>query len=250
MSYTIPHVHVCLTLVYHPTPNLPPCQLAPSCLLPPPSSLLPPPSCICSHVCLALDSCVYFCVWVCSVFFVFFTVIVMSVINISLFDMHLYYGAGAKSLGSAMVLLTVLLTIVAMGVVDVCHIYLVRPPLPSLVCCKHVYTYDRAGQDGCCVHGCCINGCYMHGIGRMRLSGCLRIRRVTVQGCFLSQHRMLFPSPTYVIQEQERGHGAKGYGLVAAENGALTPSIGASSGTGAETRAFLDVSDPPPSHHA
>jgi len=122
-----------------------------------------------------------------SVFFVFFTVIVMSVINISLFDMHLYYGAGAKSLGSAMVLLTVLLTIVAMGVVDVCHIYL---------------------------------------------------------------HRMLFPSPTYVIQEQERGHGAKGYGLVAAENGALTPSIGASSGTGAETRAFLDVSDPPPSHHA
>jgi len=114
--------------------------------------------------------------------------------------------------------------------------------------------------NGCYMHGSIngsiigsINGCYMHGIGRMCLIGCLmcligclRIRRVTVQACFLSQHRMLFPSPTYVIQEQERGHGAKGYGLVAAENGALTASIGASSGTGAETRAFLDVSDPPP----
>jgi len=115
-----------------------------------------------------------------SVFCVFFFVMMMSTIYSSILDVNFYYGAGAKSLSSMLVLLSIFLTIVAMGIVDVCHIYL---------------------------------------------------------------HRVLCPSPTYVIQEQERGHWAKVYGQSAAENGCSTPSIGASNAATSEGQAFLNVTD-------
>ena len=54
--------------------------------------------------------------------------------NVTLFDIHLYYGAGVQTLKSPLVYLSVLLTLVVMGVVDVTHMYLVCHASSSFRC--------------------------------------------------------------------------------------------------------------------
>lgn len=95
----------------------------------------------------------------CSVAVLFVIILVMSVINITSFDMHMYYGAGSKTLGNVLVWLTVVLTVVAMCIVDVTHMYLVSPPplpsSPALPPCtpSSAYTYMHACRHPC-MHIC------------------------------------------------------------------------------------------------
>ena len=71
-----------------------------------------------------------------SVLFLFFTICVMSVADVSLLDVYLYYGAGLKTLGLALSWATAAVTLTAMCVVDVTHLYLVRASR-ALACFLH-----------------------------------------------------------------------------------------------------------------
>jgi hypothetical protein len=67
----------------------------------------------------------------CSVGLLIIIILLMSVMDVTTFDIHFYYGAGVKALGSALVWLSVILTVGAMMVVDMTHIALVSlTPLP------------------------------------------------------------------------------------------------------------------------
>ena len=64
-------------------------------------------------------------------------ILLMSVMNVTTFDIHFYYGAGTKALGNALVWLSVILTVVAMMVVDMTHMCLVCPyPPPPQPCVR------------------------------------------------------------------------------------------------------------------
>ena len=64
----------------------------------------------------------------CSIGLCFAIVLIMSAMDQRTFDIHLYYGAGVKALGDALVWVTILLTFVTMSALDVTHLYLVLPP--------------------------------------------------------------------------------------------------------------------------
>ena len=68
----------------------------------------------------------------CSVGLLIIIILLMSVMNVTTFDIHFYYGAGTKALGSALVWLSVILTVVAMMVVDMTRMCLHRVLFPSI----------------------------------------------------------------------------------------------------------------------
>jgi hypothetical protein len=112
-----------------------------------------------------------------SVLFLFFTICVMSVADVSLLDVYLYYGAGLKTLGLALSWATAAVTLTAMCVVDVTHLYLVRAPRPPLDV-THLYLVRAPRALACFLHSSRGEGrrqwprCSRAGARWRRLRGC------------------------------------------------------------------------------